>query len=813
MEELSELDLLIMGIGEEFDEDTSRPSTSSGIMPSTTLARVETEPKCEPEQVYSDEIFNNGILHDFSKYRRANVDPKELERLSFHQFEITYNSNCILIFGITDAGSSICCRVVGYKPYLYFEVGKCWLPGDMAFATQMLNNEFTKYMNSSSQFSYNSDKKHITSVEIVKKKSIMYYNGNNELDTFLKITLETTYALFKFRNFVKDTYKCMFGEFNLHLATVFEADIDNTLRFMCDTDITGCSWLELTKWKKIEQGVYPNRNGGCACQINVEVYYRDLISHPATGVWSRIAPFRILSFDIECISRQGIFPQPEVDQVIQISNMVFLQGNDEPFIKNVFVMKSCRPVEGIDILSFDNEIDMLTSWQKFFVAVDPDILTGYNILGFDIPYLLKRANALNVKHFSRLTRIETEDCVVTEKPFFSKQMGNKTLVYVNLIGRVVFDLFPVMIRDYKLRSYSLNSVSFHFLKEKKEDVHYSRITPMHNKNSETRSVLAKYCAKDALLPIKLLNKLMCLVNYIEMARVTGVPLSYILMRGQQIKVFSQILRKANSQNYVIPDVKINKQNSNDKYEGATVIEPMRGLYRDPIATLDFASLYPSIMIAHNLCYTTLVRPGNEKNIGKMGLTEDDVGRTPFLNNVFVKPHVHKGLLPEILENLLEARKRAKQDLKNEKDPFIRSVLDGRQLALKISANSVYGFTGAQIGKLPCIPISAGVTAHGRNMIDKTAKYVTTFYPESTVIYGDTDSVMINFGKIPRDQAMKIGKEAAERISNEFCSPIKLEFEKVYHPFLLVNKKRYAGLLYTNPDKHDKLECKGEFVTK
>ena len=142
--------------------------------------------------------------------------------------------------------------------------------------------------------------------------------------------------------------------------------------------------------------------------------------------------------------------------------------------------------------------------------------------------------------------------------------------------------------------------------------------------------------------------------------------------------------------------------TDDQFEGATVIEPLRGYYSDPIATLDFSSLYPSIIMAHNLCYTTLSNVNIQR---KLNIAEENLTRTPS-NSAFVKGNLRKGLLPEILENLLSARKKAKAELKNEEDPLKKKVLDGRQYALKVSANSVYGFTGAQMGKLPCLEISA-----------------------------------------------------------------------------------------------------------
>lgn len=209
---------------------------------------------------------------------------------------------------------------------------------------------------------------------------------------------------------------------------------------------------------------------------------------------------------------------------------------------------------------------------------------------------------------------------------------------------------------------------------------------------------------------------MSIINYMEMARVTGVPLGYLLTRGQQIKVVSQLLRKCKEQDLLIPAMKVD---ANEEFEGATVIEPVKGYYDVPISTLDFSSLYPSIMIAHNLCYTTLVR--SKEHLPQGGIDVDYI-QTPA-GNYFVKSTVRRGILPEILDNLLKARKRAKEMMKNEKDPFRYKVLDGRQLALKISANSVYGFTGAQVGKLPCLEISQSVTAFGRTMIEKTKQLV------------------------------------------------------------------------------------------
>merc|ERR1719359_1055930 len=169
----------------------------------------------------------------------------------------------------------------------------------------------------------------------------------------------------------------------------------------------------------------------------------------------------------------------------------------------------------------------------------------------------------------------------------------------------------------------------------------------------------------------------------------------------------------------------------------------------------------------------------------------------------------------ILEELLSARKRAKKEMAQAEGSLTQMVLNGRQLALKISANSVYGFTGATVGQLPCLEISSSVTAFGRQMIDQTKAMVEAKYTiqngyehDAQVVYGDTDSVMVKFGTDSIEEAMRLGNEAAKRVSETFIRPIKLEFEKVYCPYLLMNKKRYAGLYWTRPEKYDKLDTKG-----
>ncbi|KAK0130072.1 DNA-directed DNA polymerase delta, variant 2 [Cadophora gregata f. sp. sojae] len=571
--------------------------------------------------------------------------------------------------------------------------------------------------------------------------------------------------------------------------------------------ISGMSWVE------VPAGNYtmiPENERHSNCQIEAWVSFRDLTAHKPEGEWAKMAPLRILSFDIECAGRKGIFPEANQDPVIQIANVVTRYGEKKPFVRNVFCLDKTSSIVNTQLLEFDREEQMLSKWSDFLDVVDPDIIIGYNICNFDFPYLLDRARHLKIRDFDAWTRLKGVRSVSKDTNFSSKQMGNRDTKATNTNGRLQLDLLQLVQRDHQLRSYTLNSVCAQFLGEQKEDVHHTMITELFNGTPESRRRLAVYCLKDAFLPQRLMDKLSCLENYTEMARVTGVPFNYLLSRGQQVKFVSQLFRKALEQKLVIPNLRTDA--TDEQYEGATVIEPTRGYYDVPIATLDFASLYPSIIQAHNLCYTTLL---NKNVIEKLNLVKDEDYIVTPNGDMFCTLKQRKGLLAQILEELLTARKQAKRELAVETDPFKKAVLNGRQLALKISANSVYGLTGATVGKLPCLAIASSTTSYGRQMIEKTKEEVEQKYTiangyshDAQVIYGDTDSVMVKFGCKDLPTAMKLGEEAAAYVSSKFIKPIKLEFEKVYFPYLLINKKRYAGLYWTNPDKYDKMDTKG-----
>ncbi|KAL8429124.1 hypothetical protein Efla_003177 [Eimeria flavescens] len=755
------------------------------------------------------------------------------------------------LYGVTAAGSSVMCNVHGFYPYCYCEcpsllaseIRATAMPDSDAWQQNAVTDALRALIDDHVLRTHAQGKgyeRRIVDVRCEEKESLMHYSPSKSGQLFFRITAASPQMIAGIRSLIEggiclripEGFGSASGQQLLLPQTAYEANIPFVLRYMVDSEITGCCWIRANKGRFFTR---PASLRESRCQVEYDVHYADLEALPLQGQWQSLPPLRMLSFDIECVKMNGQgFPEAQEDPVIQISSIVqehcqdgssphskSTSASDEHLCRVIFTLHECAPIAGALVIWFDDEAEMLKKWAEFVREVDPDFLTGYNCINFDLCYLLTRAAALKIDGVAYLSRLKSIESRITDTRFSSRSLGTHDSKEITVEGRVQFDLLELVRRDHKLKSYSLNYVSSEFLKEQKEDVHYSMIGDLFRGSPITRRRIAVYCLKDALLPLRLLSKLLFLFNYVEMSRVTGTPLTYLLTRGQQIKVTAQLLRKCRQLQYVVPSVKETfchryfqraGGDRDDKYEGATVLEPVKGFYEAPIATLDFASLYPSIMMAHNICYSTLVKGNDVNSIDPANVTH--TSSNP--RHTFVKATVRRGVLPMIVEELIAARKVAKKEMSKATDKFTQSVLNGRQLALKITANSVYGYTGATVGgQLPCLEVATSITCFGRDMIEYTKRRVEELYTKENgyaanalVVYGDTDSVMVRFGTDSIAEAMKLGEEAANRISSEFVNPIKLEFEKVYCPFLLMNKKRYAGLLYTNPTKHDKIDSKG-----
>ena len=490
--------------------------------------------------------------HKWARPEPPTMEPKK-DNLIFQQIELDHYigqarpdmpgaregpAPVMRMFGVTMEGNSVCCHVHGFHPYIYLPAPAGVTKDNLSVFRKALNSALVADIKNNAFGIVDA----VLSCEIVTKSTIYGFQGNKMIP-YIKITLAIPKLIAASKRLMeKGEVKVPgIGDF---IGRPFEANIDFEIRFMADSQVVGCNWIELPagSWTLRDKSKRGGQGFTSRSQLEVDIAWDKLISHAPEGEWSKVAPVRILSFDIECAGRKGIFPEPEKDPVIQIANMVVRQGEKEPFIRNVFTLDTCAQIVGSHVISCAKETELLDKWSEFVRESDPDIITGYNINNFDLPYLINRAKTLKVNNFSYLGRITNIPSVIKETVLQSKQMGKRENKSINIEGRVTFDLLLILVRDYKLRSYTLNAVSFHFLGEQKEDVHHSVITDLQNGNSQTRRRLAVYCLKDAYLPLRLLDKLMCVINYMEMARVTGVPLSYLQTRGQQIKVVSQLLR-------------------------------------------------------------------------------------------------------------------------------------------------------------------------------------------------------------------------------------------------------------------------------
>jgi len=668
----------------------------------------------------------------------------------------------ISIFGKTEEGKSVCVTTT-FDPYFFVKLPKGAKQSDVKCIFNDLNSM---------------KRDHVTSYSLTKQKDVWGFQNNEEF-YFMHLNFKTLEARRKINSIF------MYNE-NFKKYHVYESNIDPVLRLMHRTGIQSTGWLDTG----------PNCIRSHLAKTDIDLWCNDWQTLKPVAR-DDIAPFVVASFDIECNSSTGKFPDADVpdDACFQIAISLCKFGSEEPYEK---VCLCYKKTEGPDVVSFDTEREMLLAFQKYINDKDVDILTGWNIFGFDLEYLYKRAAMVGCGlDFYKLGKLHESECHLITKKLSSNALGDNFLKLLPMSGRFIFDMFHEVKKGYKLDSYKLNEVSKLYLGDQKIDMAPKEMFARYLEGDPVKlGQVAEYCIKDTLLPHRLIKKLCTLLNLLEMAKATWVPIAFLVERGQQIKVFSQLSKKARELGYMVPTIKYGAI-PEEPYEGATVLEAQKGAYYTPITALDFEALYPSIMMAHNLCYSTYVM--NEKDYGNVPGVEYETFKVGEKTYKFAQGV--PSLLPAILLELKQFRKKAKKDMAAATGAM-KEVYNGKQLAYKISMNSVYGFTGAGKGILPCVPIASTTTCRGRGMIEETKNYVEANFPGAKVRYGDTDSVMVEFdvgdrkGKEAIEYSWELGERAADECSALFKKPNNLELEKVYCPYFLYSKKRYAAKLWT-----------------
>ena len=700
------------------------------------------------------------------------------------------------------------------------------------------------------------------------------------------------------KNSLEKVFKKTWGD------CIFENNVDIIRKMYTDLGFSFSDWFYVEDLEKYEvKGA--SKSSECKGEYNVRW---DKMKH-AKDLNAASKPV-VMSYDIECFSEdENKFP--DFTSVIDVCFMIgvtFENLGDEKsrryyciYIGEEFVEP--MKVDGREVVSIpvNCEKDLLVNFFKLIEKEKPVIFTGYNIGEFDNEYIFHRVNinglTINGPGFMReKTNFFMRDPVA--KNFWDDK---KDLFKID--GSISIDVFDFAKKVHStLSKHSLDYVSHHFLGENKHDVlpkemfriyracKQAQLVRKYRKEEEVENAsllpteqswldmnkdideneignrlfdmrkVALYCVQDTVLPLKLIKKLDIWTIQKELSSLMGLPIEKLLTEGEQSRSFSQVYNDLHNNGYILIPDKPDNMNS----EGGYVSHPVEGLHED-VMIMDFASLYPSVIIAYNISWDTIVRdptiPDSDciivefsqmesqhdpltGKIAKKGTKRyEELKKEIHYRLRFIKKEVHHGLLPDRMANLLsERRKCKKQKAKVDKEisgmtifaeghpeydsevvkkweelKLLSSILEAKQLALKLSANSIYGFLKVRKGgKMPLPDGARAITAMGRYNIIKCNRMMTEdivflmsrLKPEDIpkelreydlntpciVVYNDTDSCFVKAPHIRSEHVSLYGHLLQKAFSYHLEEPLVLEYEKSLKRVLLVTKKRYTGFV-------------------
>ena len=456
----------------------------------------------------------------------------------------------------------------------------------------------------------------------------------------------------------------------------------------------------------------------------------------------------------------------------------------------------------------DSERTLFEKVSEFVQQWNPDILLGYEVQSLSWGYLIERGRYLDIDLVSQLSRIDNIDDV------------NKNSIDVRELfipGRIILNTWRLARSELALYSYTLENVAFHVLHTRIPKFSFEVLTHWWNTESLAWKT-AEYFLLRCKITLQILSTLNIFLQTAELARVFGISFYEVLSRGTQFRVESMMLRLLRRENMaaISPSIMQRAKMAAPEWIPLT-LEPESGFYFDPVVVLDFQSLYPSIMIAYNYCYSTCL--GKVASLGECqpfafgasNIKQDPQYLSSIIDNInfspcgvaFVQPCIRKGILSKMLEGLLETRVMVKNAMKiNKENLLLKKILHSRQLGLKLIANVTFGYTSANFsGRMPCSEVGDSIVSKARETLERAISFVNqTSKWNARVIYGDTDSLFILLKGRSKREAFQIGQEIANEITQLNPKPIKLKFEKVYLPCMLQTKKRYAGYMYETIDQ-------------
>jgi DNA polymerase I len=511
------------------------------------------------------------------------------------------------------------------------------------------------------------------------------------------------------------------------IVEVLEADVRFSLRYILDNNLRPCGW------HRAEVVEVPKKPG-----LRVEAEYE--VVGPIESLEDSTPPrdLRILAFDVEAYSKTGS-PKPSQDPVIIIGVM-----NDKGEFKSF-------TANGLD------DKDALQGFVKYVVEYDPDIIVGYNSDLFDWPYLLERGRKLGLKiDVSRRLGVEPQ---------------TSTYGHVSVQGRLNVDLYRFAEEIPEIKVKSLDVVADYLGVMKRSErtlVDYTEF-PKYWDDPSKRSVLLKYNEDDVKSTMGLAEKFLPFA--MQLSYLTRLPLDQVgaASVGNRLEWF--LMYEAMKAGELIPN---REEKEAEPYKGAVVLQPVKGIH-DDVAVLDFSSMYPNLMIKHNVGPDTIEREGE--------CSPETHNIAPEVGHCFRREP--PGFLKSVLTKLLELRRTIRSELKKHRPDSVEyRLLDERQRAVKILANAAYGYMGWIGARWYCRECAEAVTAWGRDTITRVIKYAESIGLK--VIYGDTDSIFVKYDKEKVEKLVKY-------VEGELGLEIKID--KLYkRVFFTEAKKRYAGLL-------------------
>jgi DNA polymerase delta subunit 1 len=662
--------------------------------------------------------------------KSVNFEEKELsfQALEWFTSDESFDENdpdeyVIRAFGSTKDGNSVCCSIRNFKPYFFIKVPPFWSMAHFKIHLQKLQN--TK-INGKNLINY-----YVKNTLLINECKIEHwvpYFGfcNMEKSRFVKLVFSSQKGMKGYMYAMKSLKESNNGLY----MELFDTNMDTLLKFFHFNSIQPSNHIKIQKYYK---------DSSSRCQIDVECDYTQV----KPDIKQSNNPFLQASYDIETYSTPEIkegrefypFPVPENinNPVYQIATTFKRVGDDDFLVKFLLTLKTCSVIDdpGVIVVECKDEKDLLLKWINMIVNMDPDIIYSYNGNMFDDNYIHIRCKLLNItREIGKLSRLNDYPADIKEASFSSSAYGTSNYKRLNIPGIINYDILITIMRDFKENSYKLDSISEKYLKEKKNPVSVVDIFKAYESGDpdKIREILL-YCAQDTRLPQLLVDKLHILQSQISMSNVTYVTIKMLIERGQEVKALSQINLVSKSKGFLIPHCDYSQDTTG--FEGATVLAPDVGLY-DIVTVVDFEGLYPSIIRAHNLCFTSIVTKKEYMDIPGIEYTSvkfsEDEPPAVFAQNT-------ETVLPSLLVELYNERKRYKKLMKTAESEELKTIYDRTQLAYKVSANSVYGILGSRT--LGLREVAASVTAFGRFMIRDTKNFIEEnhhlpIFPENEV---------------------------------------------------------------------------------